>query len=64
MAGDDQEMQGAKSSSATILTYWSWKIQASEPEGLTHLPLVPHIVNRDSIGSDNGLSPIRRQSII
>ena len=32
---------------------------------LTHLPLVLHIcVNRVSIGSDNGLSPIRRQAII
>ena len=34
---------------------------------LTLLPLVPHIyasVNRVRIGSDNGLSPIRRQTII
>ena len=31
---------------------------------LTYLPLVPHIVNRVSIGSDNGLLPIRRQAII
>ena len=34
--------------------------------GLTHLPLVPQYVyvNRVSIGSDNGMSPIRRQAII
>ena len=36
--------------------------------GLTHFPLVPHISyateNWVSIGSDNGLSPIRRQAII
>ena len=34
--------------------------------GLSHIPLVPHIYvsNRVSIGSDNGLSPIRRQAII
>ena len=33
---------------------------------LTHLPLVPHICVNElgSIGSDNGLSPIRRQAII
>ena len=33
---------------------------------LPHLPLVPLYVsvNRDSIGSDNGLSPERRQAII
>ena len=34
---------------------------------LTHLPLVPHIdssVNRVSIGSGNGLSPVRGQAII
>ena len=31
---------------------------------LTHLPLVPHTVNRVSIGSDNGLAPIRHQAII
>ena len=33
----------------------------------THLPLVPHIyasVNQISIGSDNGLSPIRSHAII
>ena len=36
-------------------------------EQLRHLSLVPHIyarVNRGSIGSDTGLSPIRRQAII
>ena len=34
---------------------------------LTHLTLVPHIytsVNRISVGSDNGLSPVRRQAIV
>ena len=31
---------------------------------LTHLPLVPHICISVSIGSDNGLSPVRRQAII
>ena len=34
---------------------------------LTRLPLMPHIyasVNRVSIGSDNGLPPIRRQAFI
>ena len=34
---------------------------------LTHHTLVPHIyvsVNHVSIGSDNGLAPIRRQAII
>ena len=34
---------------------------------LTHLPLVPHIyasMNRVSIGSDDGLSPIPHQAII
>ena len=32
----------------------------------THLPLVPHmcVIERASIGSDNGLSPFRRQTII
>ena len=35
------------------------------PRASIHLPLVPHIcVNRVSIGSDNGLSPIRRQAIL
>ena len=41
----------------------SWMLQGT----VTHLPLVPHInasVNRVSIGSDNGLSPIRHQAII
>ena len=39
----------------------------SDPNIITHLPLVPYIyasVNRVSIGSDNGLSPSRRQAII
>ena len=33
---------------------------------LTHLPLVPHmcVSAAVSIGSDNGLSPMRRQAII
>ena len=33
---------------------------------LTHVLLIPHYasVNRVSIGSDNGLSPFRRQAII
>ena len=36
------------------------------PQLLNHLPLVPHIcvIESDQIGSDNGLSPIRRQAII
>ena len=52
--------------------YRSWLyvccgVQMSDTLHLTHLPLVPHIyasVNRVSIGSDNGLSPIRHQAII
>ena len=34
------------------------------PRGyLTHLPLLLHIVNWVSIGSDNGVSPDRRQAL-
>ena len=38
----------------------------SGPSLLTHLPLVPHIssMNQVTIGSDNGLLPIRHQAII
>ena len=41
-------------------------ISFPRPTELTHLPLVLHhaSVNQVSIGSDNGLSPIRRQAII
>ena len=41
-------------------------VKMSSVQPLTHLPLVPHIyasVNWVRIGSDNGLSPVRRQAI-
>ena len=48
-------------SPSCLWSHDSWYHYAS-----THLPLAPHtcVVNRVSIGSNNGLSPIRRQAII
>ena len=62
MAVDDLVTQGARTSAAMLLTQFSWDILTSVPEGLTHLPLVPHI-NRVSISSDNGLLPMQGQAI-
>ena len=57
---------GAKWPTLTILNVHP--ICAFSCKCLTHLPIVLHIciyaVNRVSIGSDSGLSPIRRQAII
>ena len=51
-----------------IFAYIRWKnILRQKCKGiLTHLPVVPHISVSESgrIGSDNGLSPSRRQAII
>ena len=43
-----------------------WRCPGQIITALTHLPLVPNICVRESvnIGSDDGLSPIRRQAII
>ena len=45
---------------------FSWICNTILPKVLTHLPLVPHVCVKESvnIGSDNGLSPNRRQAII
>ena len=52
--------------SLMVIAKWPMVIAKWLPlKPLTHLPLVPHAsVNRVSIGSDNGLSLIRRQAII
>ena len=47
--------------------HWRYVSPVEDTNWLPHLPLVPYIyasVNRVSIASDNGLSPVRRQAII
>ena len=66
MAADGLAMQRSRASAAMALTWLAWNISVSVPEVLTHWGRVTHIcVGKLSIiGSDNGLSPSRRQAII
>ena len=63
---DCPSLQASKSPMNTRA--WSpwWPLHFCACSVLTHLPLVPHIcvVNWVSIGSDKGVSPVRRQPII
>ena len=66
MGADVLVTQGARASAAMILTLLNWINSVPACYGLTHWGRVTHIcVSRLTItGSDNGLSPGRRQAII
>ena len=69
MVTDDLVTQGARASAAVAMIYFSLNIPVPAPQGLTlnsSLPCAAYMasVNQVSIGSENGLAPIRRQAII
>ena len=56
----DPRTRGARASAAMVLIWFSWNILVSASQ----VPYIYASMHCVSIGSDNGLSPVRRQAII